>query len=113
MVEPNLKQFVMLSMSETFSQARRYLAGVEYDREKLVAGLLDLCALFEIETVTPDPPEIIRVPEPRLLHKACLYCKRPLNHPGRRSFGYHTRCERKLRSEHRFPPIINEQRRVK
>ena len=98
--DKDFRGFVLLSMSETFAEARRFLIGVQYDRDKVERGLLELCALFGLEVTRPeDLPPLEKDLDPRAVPN-CMACGRPLK-GARRRFGYHDKCERLVRQAYR------------
>jgi hypothetical protein len=74
--EKDIKDFFLRSMSETFSQVRRYLNHVEYDQDKLLFGLQEICGLFGLQ-VMPDEkvePKIVAKPHRINAKHHCRNC---------------------------------------
>ena len=94
--DKDFRGFVLLSMSEVFAEARKFFSGVEYDRDKVERGLLDLCAIFGLDVTRPEAlPPLEKDLDPRPLLNCMAYGR--MLKGARRRFGYHDKCERLVR----------------
>lgn len=93
----DVRRFLLHSVSETFAEVRRFVLYREYSKEKVINGLLELCAALNIDLIRTDepPPQVERGP---ILHLVCMKCNRSFGKRGR----YNPccgACERSLRQE--------------
>ena len=96
--DPDVREFIILNVSETFSQILRCTRGVEYDERKLQNGMIELAALFGLELRIVEP-KAEEKHDPEIGSEVCLAgCGRRLT-KARRRFGYHHDCEAKVRNE--------------
>jgi hypothetical protein len=85
-LDPEVRKFLLYTASETFSEIRKFVEFKQYDRQKAISGLQELCVLFDLKFVADEKTE-------EHIKDICRYCGKKKINLRRGNFPFHVKCE--------------------
>jgi hypothetical protein len=91
-LDPEVRKFLLYTVSETFAEIKKFVEFKQYDRQKAISGLQEICVLFDLKFVADEKTE-------EHIKDICRYCGKKKINLRRGNFPFHVKCEIAHRNE--------------